>query len=307
MCSTLGAAAGAAAVDPLADLAAQRARIPEKVSKIDEVLNAPSDHPDAPQVLVIGDSWADVVAGGSAVGMSFLQGSLRKHGCKAGVRNIAVPGTTASDWAEGDLLEKLKNGSKSHNYIWISLLGNDALMSTPDCHKQPAECGDELFAEVTPHMYKIVDAIHEANPDAKVTGFGYDTMFGGLGCFAVTHLMFPRCWLPGAGGNSCFNRQFLRIQELYDTIASNRSFFKKSSILGATQVAVGDPKASTGADRHVDMDKMGPAKYWPDYLGCFHPGVVGAHSGANVVMDEFVRSFWADELKCSGAETGILV
>ena len=48
-----------------------------------------------------------------------------------------------------------------------------------------------------------------------------------------------------------------------------------ASILGATQVAAGDTKASTGADRHIDMDKMGPAKYWPNYEGCFHPGVLG--------------------------------
>ena len=47
------------------------------------------------------------------------------------------------------------------------------------------------------------------------------------------------------------------------------------------------------------MDKMGPARYWPDYEGCFHPGVVGrADSGAMVVMEEFHRVFWADELGC---------
>lgn len=308
LCSTLGATIKAVAVDPLADLVAERARIPENIIRIQEVLNAPSAHPDAPQILVVGDSWADVAADGSALGQSFLQRSLSNYGCKAGVRNIAVAGTTAREWSQGALLEILKVAAKSHDYVWISLVGNDALFFLPGCLKRPEVCVDELLAEATPQMYKIVDAIHEANPKAKVTGFGYDTMFGGAGCSLVTHLLFPRCWLPGAGGNSCFNKQLLRIQHLYDTIASNRSFFKRSSILGATQVAAGDPKASTGADRHIDMHKMGPAKYWPGYELCFHPGVIGGgDSGASVVMNEFVRSFWVEELKCPGVETDIIV
>ncbi|CAK0802126.1 unnamed protein product [Prorocentrum cordatum] len=306
--STVGATIKADAVEPLAGLVAERARIPDNSLRIKEVLNAPSNNPGAPQILVVGDSWAEVTAAGSAVGQSFFQRSLSKYGCKAGVTNIAIDGSTASEWSQGALLEILKIGAKSHDYVWISLVGNDALFFLPGCLKKPAECVDELLAEVTPQMYKIVDAIHEANPNAKVTGFGYDTMFGGIGCSLVTHLLFPRCWLPGAGGNSCFNKQLLRIQHLYDTIASNRSFFKRSSILGATQVAAGDPKASTGADRHIDMDKMGPAKYWPDYELCFHPGVIGGEdSGASVVMNEFVKSFWVDELQCSGVQTSIIV
>merc|ERR1711924_484747 len=133
---------------------------------------------------------------------------------------------------------------------------------------------------------------------------GYDTMFGGLGCSVVTHAMFPQCWargVPKGSGNACFNKQFLRIQGVWDEIAFNRSWVHNTSILGATQVAGGDTKASTGADRHIDMDKMGPAKYWPDYEGCFHPGVLGGNnSGAMVVMQEFHRVYWAKKPACSG-------
>lgn len=297
-------------VDPLAILASERAKMPENLEKLDKVLETPSDNANAPQILVVGDSWADVVASGSAAGLGFFQGKLKKHGCKAGVRSIAVPGTMASDWSNGEYLEKLKQGAKTHDYVWIVLLGNDALEFTgSNCglHIAPEKCGDMLFAKTIAEMYQIVDAIHEVNPNATVMGFGYDTMFGGLGCGAVTRLMFPRCYLPRGGGNACFNKQFLRIQEVFDTVAANRSFVKKASILGATQVAGGDARASTGADRHIDMDKMGPAKYWPDYLGCFHPGVLGEDCGANVVMEEFVRTFWVDELKCSHVEESTVV
>merc|ERR1719230_2433756 len=100
-----------------------------------------------------------------------------------------------------------------------------------------------------PNMEKIVDAVHEANPTARVVGFGYDTMFGGLGCGLVTHELFPQCYKVGGGGNRCFNQEFLRIQETWDTVAATRSWVTNTSILGATQVAAGDTKASTGADR----------------------------------------------------------
>merc|ERR1712190_205123 len=130
-------------------------------------------------------------------------------------------------------------------------MGNDALDKMPDCadeKKTSAECGDQLFATSVPNMYTIVDAVHEANPAARVVGFGYDTMFGGLGCSLVTHDIFPQCWrspTPSGQGNRCFNTQFLRIQQMWDSLAGNRSFVDSASILGATQVAGGDAKVST--------------------------------------------------------------
>ena len=112
--------------------------------------------------------------------------------------------------------------------------------------------------------------MHTANPAARIVGFGYDTMFGGLGCGLITRDLFPQCFKIGGGGNSCFNRQFLRIQQVWGELARTKPFVTNTSILGATQVAAGDAKASTGADRHIDMDRMGPAKYWPDYEAWDH-------------------------------------
>merc|ERR1719460_2789376 len=154
--------------------------------------------------------------------------------------------------------------------------------------------------EAMANLYKIVDGIHEVNPTARVVGFGYDTMFGGLGCSLVTHDIFPQCWskeVPLGGGNRCFNTQFLRIQEGWDWIAGNRSFVDPVSILGATQVAAGDAKASTDPkNRHIDMDAMGPGKFWPLSGACFHPGFNGCDDtvnscGANVVMEEFYKVY----------------
>jgi len=210
-------------------------------------------------------------------------------------------------WADGRLLDALKLavGLYRPDYVWMTLVGNDALAELPECakaNKTAAQCADALVGTAVPNIYKVVDAVHEAHAAARVMGFGYDSMFGGLGCSLITHDLFPQCWdarLPlGGGGNRCFNTQFLRIQQGWDQIAANRSaFMDPVSILGATQVAAGDPKASTDPrDRHIDMDKMGPRKYWPDYEGCFHPGLFPEDSddtGAMVVMEEFYKSYWA--------------
>ena len=73
---------------------------------------------------------------------------------------------------------------------------------------------------------------------------------------------------------------------------------KKSSrvtILGATQIAGGDTVAKIGAP---NMDKTGPAKYWPDTLECIHPSRGAKDSGAMVVMDEFYKQYWSTALGC---------
>lgn len=283
---------------------------------------AKQQQPEAgkPHILVIGDSWADVVGGGGSIGQSFLMRRLKAHNCTATSSCIAIPGTTASMWASASFLAATKVAAKTADYVYIMLVGNDALELMPDCaHKEKksaAQCGDELMAQALPNMLKLVDAIHEANPKAKVTGFGYDTMFGAVGCGLITHDIFPQCWSGGVSedeGNMCFNTQFLRIQEVWGWIAGNRSFVDKSIILGATQVAGGDKKASTDPnDRHIDMNKMGPAKYWPLSMECFHPSVDNCGDeiedcGATVVMEEFFKNYWSKQASVCPAESTVVV
>lgn len=281
-----------------------RKEIPADPMKyVEEILAAePKDVAGKSKILVVGDSWAAVV-GSIGPLPSFLERKLTQHGCEATTTSIAIPGTETRDWTSR-LMSPLKLAVKGRDYVFISLMGNDALFVLPGCAKAgktAAQCGDQLIATVLPNMYSIVDAIHEVNPSAHVVGFGYDTMFGGYGCSLLTHHLFPQCWKPGAGGNRCFNTQFLRIQNAWDQLAANRSFVSSVSILGATQVAGGDTNASTDPkNRHIDMDKMGPAKYWPDYEYCYHPGVLGCPDcGAMVTMEEFYKVFWSKQQMCS--------
>ena len=61
------------------------------------------------------------------------------------------------------------------DYVWMTLVGNDALESMPDCAKtgkSAEQCADQLIGTAVPNAFKIVDAIHKGYPAARVTGFG---------------------------------------------------------------------------------------------------------------------------------------
>ena len=84
-------------------------------------------------------------------------------------------------------------------------------MQLPKCAKAGKtadECGNEMLTNVMQNMNTILDAVHESNPQMKVVGFGYDIMFGDVGCSAMTHSIFPQCWKDGdeVAGARCFVR-----------------------------------------------------------------------------------------------------
>jgi len=152
------------------------------------------------------------------------------------------------------------------------------------------------MADVEKNMGIILDAVHEANPDMRVVGFGYDIMFGGIGCEALTHDLFPQCW-KGGGSTRCFNTQFIRIQAVWEHLAKTRDYLDVINILGTTQVAGNIPNASIGKP---NLDYFGPAKYWPDWEFCIHPGVLPANasSGSMIIMEEFYKQYWSKQLDC---------
>merc|ERR1712072_277225 len=148
------------------------------------------------RILIMGDSWGTI-----SPATEHFQAELKEHKCPLdGFTNIAVGGTTAAQWAKSGLFGKMnevKKQAKVHDHIWITLMGNDALAEMPNCAssgKTAVECGDVLMTNVLKDMGTIVDGIHEANPNAKIVGFGYDTMFGGLGCTLLARSIFPQCW-----------------------------------------------------------------------------------------------------------------
>lgn len=269
---------------------------------------------DAQKILIAGDSWGTDIGGGSIVGESVFSRGLKRHSCPGSVKNIAVAGSTAAQWQDGRLMSKLQKQVAGKDYVWMTLMGNDALSDCPSCAKNKTksaeECGDEFIAGVRTRMQTILDGIHAANPQTRVVGFGYDIMFGGLGCTAVTDTVFPQCYRDTSATKEektrCFNTQFVRLQTLWEELAETNDFVDAINILGVTQAYPAkeqdpDPKAAVGAP---DLDQFGPAWAYPDTLACIHPslGLTGT-SGAMVVMEEFIRQYWGPQLGCAGNET----
>jgi len=251
------------------------------------------------RILIMGDSWGTI-----SPATEFFEKKLKEHHCDPsfpGFTNIAVGGTTAEQWASARFVEKVKKQAKDHDLIWFTIGGNDALAQCPPCAAKGGtaeECADELITKATGWVKTIIDAIHESNPAAQVVGFGYDIMFGGLGCELITKDVFPQCWKNKTVTNPirCFNEQFIKVQGVWETFAAERPYVTALNLLGTSQVAGGNTKASVG---HPDLDEFGPAKYWPDTLECIHPSKSGGDkSGAMVIMEEFYKQYWSKVLSC---------
>jgi len=250
-----------------------------------------------PRLLIAGDSWGSDIAGGG-----FFDRVLRKHQCNFTSTNIAIGGTTTASWAAGRDLDRLKKEAAVHDYIWITLGGNDAIAEMPACArkgKTAQECGDELMEVEKKNYDVILNAVHDANPAARVVGFGYDVMFGGVGCTEIAESIFPQCWKGvhnASESRTCFNTQFVRIQELWEGHGRTYSWVDPINILGTCQAAAEYPGVTVG---HPDLSKWGPGEYFPTALGCIHPSVTGSPAGADIVMEEMHKQYFAKKLECA--------
>ena len=175
-------------------------------------------------------------------------------------------------------------------------MGNDATAEGPGCAAiglSAAACGDRMVSHVSQRMVTSLDAVHAANKKIRVLGFGYDIMFGGLGCTDFAKKIFPQCWrgigddaseVEKAGAVRCFNEQFTRIQTTWESLASTRPWVDTINILGSCQAAGGYAGASPGKP---DMSRFAPAKYFRDTLMCIHPSLVPVDTcGAAVGMEQ---------------------
>lgn len=116
--------------------------------------------PGVPKVMILGDSWAAVVGiGGNE---SYFQRKLAEHSCLVHSVSLAIPGSTSSLWVDGRLLDALKVAVATYrpDYVWMTLVGNDALASMPECakaNKTAAQCGDALVGVAVPNIYRVVE------------------------------------------------------------------------------------------------------------------------------------------------------
>lgn len=228
---------------------------------------------DAEQVLLAGDSWT----GGSA---QFID-VFRKHGDTRSIRNIGVGGSTCQGWANGQL-SRLVNAVKDDDveHVWFICGGNDALANLLLCSPQE-ECVDKLIEESKANVRKTLLAVHEANPNVRVSAFGYDVFpFGAIHCNLISMGLLPDC----AGRADCVNPQFFRIQQVYDDLAAEFDFFDSINILGALQASQGIPGASVG---HPNVDAFSPSDTFA--FDCIHPN----RGGYEVIFEAYYQKYWS--------------
>lgn len=88
----------------------------------------------------------------------------------------------------------------------------------------------------------------------------------------------------------------MRIQEIWEQLASNRTWVDTINVLGTTQAAGGYPGTAPGLP---DLTKFAPDGYFPITLGCIHPSLLPVEtSGAMAIMDEFHKQYFAEQLGC---------
>ena len=262
------------------------------------------DEISRPRIMIAGDSWGTDIAGGTIVGQSAFQRKLKhQHGCKFQSRNIAIAGSRANQWDHGRLLAKLKSAVKGHgDYLWLTLMGNDAQQFLPRCAAKGTsaqECGDQMRVLVNHSMSTIIQAVHDSNPQTRIVGFGYDIMFGGIGCPLAARKLLPQCWTnttSDAQAIQCANSEFVKLQQVWDQLANTYEWVETVNLLGSTQMAA---KYSGVVVGKPDLTKFGPRKYWPTTLACIHPSILPLKtSGAMVIMQEFYQLYWKKQLKC---------
>eukprot|EP01060_Flectonema_neradi_P015820 TRINITY_DN22468_c0_g1_i1.p1 TRINITY_DN22468_c0_g1~~TRINITY_DN22468_c0_g1_i1.p1 ORF type:complete len:255 (+),score=75.15 TRINITY_DN22468_c0_g1_i1:64-828(+) len=238
----------------------------------------------ASDIVIAGDSW------GTEGRKAFLQ-MLKDHKSNLTVDDIAVSGSTTSNWVDNRYTEKLEKAVKQDDVkvVWLTLMGNDAKNELPVCGaegEKPAKCVERVVNKVTPNMQKILDTIHTSNPKTRVVGFGYDVMGFGIdngACHLLPGIMFPSC---GDKNATCFNENFLALQTVWNGLGQRNEFVDVLDLAGSIQAGAGDKNASCG---HPDLSEWSPAKYMQS--NCIHPNDAGFGFIFSNMWDLYLHKF----------------
>jgi lysophospholipase L1-like esterase len=111
-------------------------------------------------ILVLGDSWAS------------LSGDVLSNICGPGtsprnIQNDAKSGSTAAEWASKEMAaSSLSKAKFDHDYVWLSVGGNDFLDS---------KCDIGVTEQVATNVLQVISHIVEnsSNEDLRILYFGY--------------------------------------------------------------------------------------------------------------------------------------
>lgn len=250
---------------------------PMSVSPPPATANAPAvPVPPGSAIVVLGDSWASYDRTGEFAAVIGARGGVT-------VRNIAVPGTTCTDWATTRRTE-LITAVRDPNVRWAWLIcgGNDVMAKMQSGVCSPTDL-DGCFAGIKADYRRVVELVHSTNPGVRVAGFGYEITpmrsgAGRLGSWAMKNAIFPG-----------------RAQSLVDDVDRELPYFNAADLRGALQAAGGVAGAAVG--RPV-MSTGSPDQYYADTM---HP----SPAGYRVVFTAWWDRYWCREFRtpsqCAGA------
>jgi hypothetical protein len=146
-------------------------------------------------VMVFGDSYGD-----TGPKWNTIQDMFDQHGVAATVKNAAIGGTTACQWAGEEngmqLVNKAKDlfGESGPTHVWYTLGGNDiwADSTFQDCQKSvkgkavsdPAvqKCISDFNTRVIKCHSTMFDNFYKVFPNTRILQAGYDVPCGNLLC-----------------------------------------------------------------------------------------------------------------------------
>jgi len=228
------------------------------------------------EVVVVGDSWG-------AEGKAAFADMFASRGISLSIQNIAVGGTTASQWASASWARKFAEAvTNETKHVWLTIGGNDLQMYLPLCG---LPCVPDAVSKIAANVHTFVDPVLAATPSVTIVQFGYDVLIFNHYplCSTLGPLFIPQCV---GHGISCTNTNFLSaMRDLVANASSGNERHTTIDISGTLQKAGGVPDAAVGKP---NVDFYSPYQLMQD--NCIHPTM---DRGFDLVMDSFFDLYWS--------------
>lgn len=148
------------------------------------VLGGPLLRAETPRILMVGDSWAELMWRQRSISRALEESGLGEF-CEAG-ETTALGGTTAAQWTQESYQEKIRaelNANPTIDIIHLSIGGNDFLGSYTGL-ESPEEL-DAKLSRILDDIEGVVDAILEFRPDLRILLVEYDFVPGAVAAASV--------------------------------------------------------------------------------------------------------------------------
>lgn len=259
--------------------------------------------PDNPRVLLVGDSWAQILCVHNSLDREIRAFGHRKD--RAECLQTTVSGSKASDWAENDNLRKLErfisSNSRMNNIILI--VGGNDVKSKWHKDMSPEE-EMELYVPLERDLDRIITRLLSIRRQVRIMILGYDyPNFEALPSYSPLRPYVSLYQRMGEPTPSELNQALVRYGEYLVDIVSKYPRVEFLSVLGLMQSQFGLPSYGMGADEFFPPSAEYPVGGNPDYpspekamlgfenyqlIDPYHLGNRGNRAYARFMMESFL-------------------